>query len=203
DRVEGEPRSPSRSNEEAASSGSLSNEQIERTRDLPLILCVARHVAVKNLNLLLRSCAELRHRGEEFRSVLVGDGPCRFDLAAALQQLLEDAALRTHLGKAARARAEEKFSVRRQIDQLLALWSEVLASGRTTGVFVSDPFGARADSSMPTLALALDAAIAKEELKRHLPRLSGKDGKLRLKAIRVIRHKPGRRCVVEYEVRVK
>src|SRR5439155_7120208 len=44
---------------------------------------------------------------------------------------------------------------------------------------------------------------AKREFKRHLPRLSGENGSVRLKAIRVIRHKAGRRCVVEYEVRVQ
>ncbi len=54
---------------------------------------------------------------------------------------------------------------------------------------------------MPTLALALDPIEAKRELKRRLPRLSG-DGRLRLQEIRVIRHKPGRRCVVEYDVQV-
>ena len=36
--------------------------------------------------------------------------------------------------------------------------------------------------------------MARSEFKRRLPRLSGQDGKLRLKAIRVTRHKPGRRC---------
>jgi len=56
---------------------------------------------------------------------------------------------------------------------------------------------------MPTLALALDPDAAKEELKRRLPRLSGENGKLRLKAIRVVRHKPGKRCVVEYDVRTE
>jgi hypothetical protein len=54
---------------------------------------------------------------------------------------------------------------------------------------------------MPELALALDANIARSEFKRRLPRLSH-EGKLRLKSIRVIRHKPGRRCVVEYDVEV-
>jgi hypothetical protein len=68
---------------------------------------------------------------------------------------------------------------------------------------VSDPFGAAGDKSMPTLALALDPSEAKKEFKRHLPRLSGKEGKLRLQGIRVIRHKPRRRCVVEYDVEVE
>ncbi len=64
---------------------------------------------------------------------------------------------------------------------------------------VSDPFGAVRDPALPSLALALDPEVARHEFKRRLPRLSG-DGRLRLKAIRVVRHKPGRRCVVEYDV---
>ena len=71
------------------------------------------------------------------------------------------------------------------------------------GIPVSDPFGAAGDQSMPMLAWALDPIEAKKEFKRRLPRLSGSNGKLRLQAIRVIRHKPGRRCVVEYDVVVE
>ncbi len=57
----------------------------------PYIVCVARLVPVKNLGLLLEACADLRGRGLEFRCVLVGDGPCRDDLAAARARLrLED-----------------------------------------------------------------------------------------------------------------
>ena len=49
-------------------------------------------------------------------------------LADALEKLLRDAALRARFGAAARRRAEEKFSIARQVDQLLALWSEIVAS---------------------------------------------------------------------------
>jgi len=68
-------------------------------------------------------------------------------------------------------------------------------------VRVTDPFGAALDRDIPSLALALDAATARKEFRRRLPRLSGA-GKLRLKAIRVVRHKPGRRCVAEYVAEV-
>src|ERR1041385_3285138 len=40
---------------------------------VPVILCVARHVAVKNLGLLLEACARLAERGAKFRCVLLGD----------------------------------------------------------------------------------------------------------------------------------
>ncbi|HTL56091.1 MAG TPA: glycosyltransferase [Candidatus Limnocylindrales bacterium] len=255
----------------------------------PLIVCVARHVLVKNLGLLLDACALLAEHGVRFRCILLGDGPCRRELeaararlglleivemrgaaeqsqvlawwqhaavgvltsdsegvpvslmeaaacgvpavatsvggvpelvedgvtgllvpprdapalASALERLLGDQSLRRRLGEAARQRAQEKFSVTRQVDQLLGLWSEILATGGATPVFVSDSFGAESDSALPTLALALDPVEARNELKRRLPRLSGENGRLRLKAIRVARHKPGRRCVVEYDVRVE
>ena len=58
------------------------------------------------------------------------------------------------------------------------------------------------DPDMPGLELALHKDAARKEFKRRLPRLSG-EGKLRLKDIRLIRHKPSRRCVVEYDVEVE
>lgn len=182
-----------------------------------LIVCVARHVKVKNLGLLLEVCAELRRRQVNFRCAMIGDGPCRAELeesrarlglvdvvempgsaeqgevlkwwqraavgvltseqegmpvslmeaaacgvpvvatrvggvpelvrdgetgllapagdarglADAMERLLRDAALRARLGAAARRRAEEHFSLRHQVDQLLALWSEVLDGGKS------------------------------------------------------------------------
>jgi hypothetical protein len=57
------------------------------------------------------------------------------------------------------------------------------------------------DPDLPLLDLALNKETARQHFRRRLPHLS-KDGKLRLKKIRLIRHKPGRRCVVEYDVEV-
>jgi phosphotransferase family enzyme len=65
---------------------------------------------------------------------------------------------------------------------------------------VSDPFSAIEDTALPTLSLALDPVPARHEFKRRLPWLSGPDGLVRLRGIRVVRHKPGRRCVIEYDV---
>ena len=179
----------------------------------PVIFCVARLVKVKNLNLLLAACAELRRRKLDFRCVIVGEGTERAELEAlrakldlensvelpgaadqdevlrrwqhatvgvltsenegmpvslmeaaacgvpvvatrvggvpelvadgetglitpagdapaladALEKMLRDAALRARFSAAARRRAVENFSVARQGDRLLALWSEILA----------------------------------------------------------------------------
>ena len=68
-------------------------------------------------------------------------------------------------------------------------------------ILVHDPFNAIADEQLPSLRIALDPEKARHEFKRRLSRLSGA-GKLRLRAIRVTRHKPGRRCVVEYDVEI-
>jgi glycosyltransferase involved in cell wall biosynthesis len=171
---------------------------------------------VKNLGLLLEACAGLRAHGMEFRCALVGDGPCRGELAAArarlgleqivempgaaeqatvlawwqratvavlssenegmpvslmeaaacgvpavatsvggvpelvedgvtgvltppgdaraltagLEQLLRDPARTARMGQAARRRAEERFSLARQVDRLLALWAELRGAAR-------------------------------------------------------------------------
>jgi glycosyltransferase involved in cell wall biosynthesis len=53
----------------------------------PLLLCVARHVLVKNLPVLLEACARLRDEGVIFRCVMIGDGPCRAELEAARERL--------------------------------------------------------------------------------------------------------------------
>jgi glycosyltransferase involved in cell wall biosynthesis len=178
----------------------------------PLIVCVARHVPVKNLALLLEACALLRRRHVEFRLALVGDGPCRAELesrsmelelrdrvefagaadhaevldwwqrasvavlsshsegmpvclmeaaacgvpavatavggipelvedgvtgwlvpaddaqafADALQGLLADREKAAAMGRAARRRIEQHFSLPQQVDSLLRLWSEIL-----------------------------------------------------------------------------
>jgi len=68
---------------------------------------------------------------------------------------------------------------------------------------VSDSFGAASDGELPTVALALDPGEVKAEFKRGLPRLAGEQGKVRVNSITVTRHKPGRRCVIEYDVRVE
>jgi glycosyltransferase involved in cell wall biosynthesis len=51
------------------------------------VVCVARHVKVKNLPLLLNACALLRERKLGFECVLVGDGPCREELETLAAQL--------------------------------------------------------------------------------------------------------------------
>jgi glycosyltransferase involved in cell wall biosynthesis len=271
------------------------NRQVCPT-DAPLIVCVARLVAVKNLDLLLDACALLRGRGVKFRCALIGDGPLRAELearrnalnlqehvlmpgavdqngvvqwwqqaavgvltsqnegmpvclmeaaacgvpvvatsvggipeliengvtgllappddavsfAATLELLLNDEPFRARMKIAARLRAVERFSVTRQVDSLLQLWTGILSASKTAkttphingavrNIPVHDPFGAAHDADLPTLALALDPVLARHEFKRRLPRLSG-EGRLRLKAIRVSRHKPSRRAVVEYDV---
>src|SRR5262249_62348468 len=48
----------------------------------PLIVCVARLVPFKRVDLLLAACALLKTRGLAFRCVVIRDGPCRARLAA-------------------------------------------------------------------------------------------------------------------------
>jgi Ser/Thr protein kinase RdoA (MazF antagonist) len=65
----------------------------------------------------------------------------------------------------------------------------------TAAIPVSDPFGAAHDPSMPFAAQALNPADVLPLLRR-LPQLAEAE----LQAIRVVRHKPGRRCLVEYDL---
>ena len=51
-------------------------------------------------------------------------------LARALERLLREPALARRMGEAARLRAEQRFSVVRQIDALLSVWEGVLSTGR-------------------------------------------------------------------------
>jgi Phosphotransferase enzyme family len=73
---------------------------------------------------------------------------------------------------------------------------------RATGIPVSDPFGAAGDPEMPSLALALNPVEVQRQFGSHLPHLSGEHGVAHLRAIRVTRYKPGRRCLIEYDMAV-
>ena len=68
---------------------------------------------------------------------------------------------------------------------------------------VIDPFGVAADPAMPSLALALDPEEAQRQFLRRLPQLAGEHGVVHLRKIRVTRYKPGRRCMIEYDVEVE
>jgi aminoglycoside phosphotransferase (APT) family kinase protein len=68
---------------------------------------------------------------------------------------------------------------------------------------VIDEFNAAADPAMPTIGLALDPEVVLKQFERGLPRLTGDHGVVdEVKSIRVIRYKPGRRCVIEYDLRI-
>lgn len=183
----------------------------------PVILCVARMVAVKNHALLLEACRLLADRGLDFRCVLLGDGELQDEVAArraalgledrvdmpgaaeqdevrdrlrrasvavlsshsegmpvslmeaaacgvpavatavggvpeliadgetgfvvppgdaaaladALARLIADPGRRARMGEAARARATARFSVARQVDRLMEVWSRAIATAGT------------------------------------------------------------------------
>lgn len=74
---------------------------------------------------------------------------------------------------------------------------------RTESIPVTDPFGAAGDAEMPSLAPALDPDEARRQFDERLGHLAGENGRLDLRGIRVTRYKPGRRCVIEYELDVE
>lgn len=59
------------------------------------------------------------------------------------------------------------------------------------------------DAAIPGLARALDPLEAARWLEPHLARIAAPGGRVRLRALRPVRHKPGRRCLIEYELDVE
>jgi thiamine kinase-like enzyme len=63
-------------------------------------------------------------------------------------------------------------------------------------VFVSDRFNSVTDLKMPFLSAALDPLEVQQRFTQYLPIVEN----AQLQKIQVIRHKPGRRCLIEYEL---
>lgn len=68
---------------------------------------------------------------------------------------------------------------------------------------VTDSFGVTNGAKPPFLARALDPSEVRRQLEACLRPRIGAAGSLHLLALRVVRHKPGRRALVEYDVRVE
>ena len=75
--------------------------------------------------------------------------------------------------------------------------------GRAADVTVIDPLGVTNDPAMSSLAAALDPVEVRRRFGGRLGRLTGQSGLFHLQTIRVTRYKPGRRCVIEYDVKVE
>ncbi len=67
-------------------------------------------------------------------------------------------------------------------------------------VVTLDPFGVRADPRMPFVGRALDPTVVERHLLSRLAGTPGAPTRLAVRAIRTVRYKPGRRCVIEYDV---
>ena len=74
---------------------------------------------------------------------------------------------------------------------------------RVVDVALIDPLGVSNDPAMSTLAAALDPAEVRRRFRGRLRRVTGENGLPRLRTIRVTRYKPGRRCVIEYDLEVE
>ena len=68
---------------------------------------------------------------------------------------------------------------------------------------VHDPFNVTADPTMPCLERALDPQVVSRLFKQRLPGLAARSGGMQLLGIRVVRHKPGRRCLIEYRLEIE
>jgi len=65
---------------------------------------------------------------------------------------------------------------------------------------VIDPFNIAADPKMPFVAGAIDPLRVQQQF---LQLITQKIPKVNLLAVRVIRHKPGRRCLIEYDLEIE
>jgi Phosphotransferase enzyme family len=70
-------------------------------------------------------------------------------------------------------------------------------------VALIDALGVTNDPAMSSLAAALDPAEVRRRFRGRLRRVTGENGLPRLRTIRVTRYKPGRRCVIEYDLEVE
>jgi len=70
-------------------------------------------------------------------------------------------------------------------------------------VALIDRLGVTNDPAMSSLAAALDPAEVRRRFRGRLRRVTGENGLPRLRTIRVTRYKPGRRCVIEYDLEVE
>jgi hypothetical protein len=64
----------------------------------------------------------------------------------------------------------------------------------------TNPLAGGSDPSMPSLARVLDSELAQPALQRALRRWRCDTADVELRSVRLIRHKPGRRALVEYQV---
>lgn len=74
---------------------------------------------------------------------------------------------------------------------------------RTLNIPVFDPFGVTSDPKMPFLARAINPIEVQHQFEHYLTRLTGEKGEVRLCTIRVVRYKPERRCLIEYDLEVE
>lgn len=70
-------------------------------------------------------------------------------------------------------------------------------------ISVIDPFDVTHDPKMPFLARALDPLEVQRQLQHCCPRLTSENQQIHLCAIRVTRYKPGRRCLIEYDLKLE
>src|SRR5262249_40831839 len=95
---------------------------------MPVALMEAAACGVPVVATAVGGVTELVEHGKTGLLVPARDVPA---LAAALERLLNGPATARDMAFAARRRAEELFSVRREVDALLALWDEVLDRRQT------------------------------------------------------------------------
>lgn len=97
-----------------------------RSEGMPVSLMEAAACGVPAVATAVGGVPELVDDGVTGLVVPAGDARA---LASALERLLREPELRQRLGRAARRRALERYSVIQQVDSLMAVWNEALGHG--------------------------------------------------------------------------
>lgn len=79
----------------------------------------------------------------------------------------------------------------------------IAQKGGNANLAVSDTFGVADDPKLPFLAQALNPFEVMRQFVPCLSCLIGEESQIYLRAIRVTRYKPGRRCLIEYDLEVE
>jgi len=130
-------------------------------------------------------------------------------LRDCLAELLQDSKLARDLGERARTHCVQNYSLHaigKQLHEIISKWVPVrtaFVSGKSrygTGVTVHAPPQILSDVMIPFVARAIDPVEVQRQLENSLAEtMNG----LVLKAIRVVKYRPGRRCLLEYDVEIQ
>ncbi len=134
-------------------------------------------------------------------------------LAQSIAVLLDEPEQARQIGRAARLKCIEHYSTPNVARRFKEVISKVLPNATFAGnvsvpqthevVNVDLPPSILADLQLPLLSRALDPVEVQWQFTKSLRHLCGKEGQIEIRSIRAVRYKPGKRCLIEYDLTIK